>query len=143
MLNKAILIGRLTKDPALRFLQSGVAVASFTLAVDRTFKNRDGEKDTDFIPIVTWRKTAELCEKYISKGSMAAVIGRIQTRSYEAQDGSTRYVTEIVADEVQFLSSGSSSKYSGEQNNTAFAPSESFGVPVDGFTEISDDDVPF
>ena len=74
MLNKAILIGRLTKDPALRFLQSGVAVASFTLAVDRTFKNRDGEKDTDFIPIVTWRKTAELCEKYLSKGSMAAVI---------------------------------------------------------------------
>ena len=142
MLNKAILIGRLTKDPAMRYLQTGIAVASFTLAVDRTFKNRDGEKETDFIPIVVWRKTAELCEKYLTKGSMAAVTGRIQTRSYEAQDGSTRYVTEIVADEVQFLSSGSRSS-SDQHNSYSPSPSESFGVPVDGFTEISDDDVPF
>ncbi len=139
MLNKAILIGRLTKDPAVRYLQNGVAVASFTLAVDRTFKNKDGEKEADFIPIVVWRKTAELCEKYLSKGSMAAVSGRIQTRSYEAQDGGTRYVTEVVADEVQFIST---TPRTSSDNNSAYG-SDSFGIPVDGFSEINDNDVPF
>jgi single-strand DNA-binding protein len=139
MLNKAVLIGRLTKDPAVRYLQNGVAVASFTLAVDRTFKNKDGEKEADFIPVVVWRKTAELCEKYLSKGSMAAVAGRIQTRSYTAQDGTMRYVTEIVADEVQFIST---TPRTSSDNSNGYG-SDSFGIPVDGFSEINDNDVPF
>lgn len=137
MLNKAILIGRLTRDPELKYLQNGTAVASFTLAVDRTFKNKDGEKEADFIPIVAWRKTAELCGKYLTKGSQAAISGRIQTRSYDANDGSKRYVTEIVADEVQFIGS----KGEGTKNN--FADNDNFGVPMEGFSEIDDIDVPF
>ncbi len=137
MLNKAILIGRLTRDPELKYLQNGTAVASFTLAVDRTFKNKDGEKEADFIPIVAWRKTAELCGKYLTKGSQAAISGRIQTRSYDANDGSKRYVTEIVADEVQFIGG----KGEGTKNN--FADNDNFGVPMEGFSEIDDIDVPF
>lgn len=137
MLNKAILIGRLTRDPELKYLQNGTAVASFTLAVDRTFKNKDGEKEADFIPIVAWRKTAELCGKYLTKGSQAAICGRIQTRSYDANDGTKRYVTEIVADEVHFIGS------KGETSRNAFADNDNFGVPMEGFSEIDDIDVPF
>ncbi len=137
MLNKAILIGRLTRDPELKYLQNGTAVASFTLAVDRTFKNKDGEKEADFIPIVAWRKTAELCGKYLAKGSQAAISGRIQTRSYDANDGTKRYVTEIVADEVQFIGSKADSPRNINNDN------DNFGVPMDGFEEIDDLDVPF
>jgi single-strand DNA-binding protein len=138
MLNKAIIIGRLTRDPDLRYLQNGTAVCSFTLAVDRTFKNKDGQREADFIPVVAWRKTAELCGKYLMKGSQAAVSGRIQTRSYDANDGSKRYVTEIVADEVHFIGS----RPDGSRNNTT-EDAENFGVPMDGFEEIDDLDVPF
>ena len=141
MLNKAILIGRLTRDPDCRTLQNGTAVASFTIAVDRTFKNRDGEKEADFIPIVAWRKTAELCQRYLTKGNQVAVCGRIQTRSYDANDGSKRYVTEVVADEVQFLTPKSESQRSG--SNDFGGGSDNFGVPMDGFEEIDDLDVPF
>ena len=103
MINKVILIGRLTKDPETRVLSSGSSVSTFTLAVDRTFKSRDGERGTDFIPIVAWGKTAELCGEYLQKGSLAGIAGRIQTRSYEAKDGTKRYVTEVVAEEISFL----------------------------------------
>lgn len=102
MLNRIILIGRLTRDPELSYTPAGDAVAKFTLAVDRPFSNKDGEKEADFIPIVVWRKPAENCAKYIGKGSLVAVDGRIQVRSYE-QDGKRRYVTEVVADSVRFL----------------------------------------
>lgn len=139
MINKVTLIGRLTRDPEMRMLANGVAVASFTLAVDRTFKNKDGEKEADFIPIVVWRKTAELCEKYLSKGSLAAVVGRIQTRNYDAADGTKRYVTEVVADEVQFLSS----RQETQQYKLGAPADDNFGVPVDGFTELDDLNVPF
>ncbi len=139
MINKVTLIGRLTRDPEMRMLANGVAVASFTLAVDRTFKNKDGEKEADFIPIVVWRKTAELCEKYLSKGSLAAVVGRIQTRNYDAADGTKRYVTEVVADEVQFLSS----RQETQQYKPGAPADDNFGVPVDGFTELDDLNVPF
>ncbi len=105
MINKVTLIGRLTKEPEVKRLANDTCVASFTLAVDRTFKSKDGEKEADFIPIVVWRKTAELCEKYLSKGSLAAVAGRIQTRNYDAADGTKRYISQVIADEVQFLSS--------------------------------------
>ena len=106
MLNKVVLIGRLTKDPDLRYTQSGIAVAKFNLAVDRGFKGQDGEKQTDFIPITAWRTQAENCAKYLAKGRLTAVSGRIQVRSYDGQDGQKRYVTEVVADEVQFLEWG-------------------------------------
>ena len=105
MLNKVVLIGRLIKDPDLRYTTSGIAVARFILAVDRGFKNQDGEKQADFIPITVWRNAAENCAKYLTKGRLVAVAGRIQTRSYE-QDGQRRYTWEVVADEVLFLEWG-------------------------------------
>lgn len=99
MLNRVILIGRLTQDPELRYTQNGTAVASFTLAVNRKFQ-RD---EADFIPIVVWNKPAENCANYLGKGSAVAIEGRLQVRSYEAQDGQKRRVTEVVADDVRFL----------------------------------------
>lgn len=104
-MNKVILIGRLTKDPELKFTQgTGTPVATFTLAVDRRFK-KEGQQNADFIPVVVWGKIAENTANYMSKGGLISVAGRIETRSYEAKDGSKRYVTEVVADEVKFLSS--------------------------------------
>ncbi|MDO4540386.1 MAG: single-stranded DNA-binding protein [Syntrophomonadaceae bacterium] len=105
MLNRIILIGRLTRDPELRYTANGTAVATFTLAVDRRY-NRD---ETDFIDIVVWRGLAENCAKYLGKGRLAAVEGRLQIRSYEAQDGQKRKVAEVVADEVRFLDKGTGS----------------------------------
>ena len=102
MLNKVVLIGRLTKDPELRYTASGTAVARFTLAVDRGFKNQDGDKQADFIPITVWRTQAENCAKHLAKGRLVAVVGRIQTGSYD-KDGQRHYTTDVVADEVQFL----------------------------------------
>lgn len=100
-MNKTVLIGRLTKDPELKFTPGkGMAVATFTIAVDRKFSK---EKEADFIPIVVWGKQAESTANYMSKGKLIGVSGRIQTRSYDAKDGTKRYVTEVVADEVQFL----------------------------------------
>lgn len=103
-MNKAFLIGRLTKDPELRFTPAnGVPVTNFTLAVDRPFLNRKGEREADFIRIVAWRKLAEICANNLQKGRLVAVCGRIQVRNYETQDGQRRTISEIVADEVQFL----------------------------------------
>jgi single-strand DNA-binding protein len=103
-MNDCILIGNLTRDPELKTLpSSGVSVCNFTLAVSRRFKNAQGETETDFIPIVVWRTQAENCAKFLRKGSQAAVRGSIQTRTYEAQDKTKRYVTEVIAEEVQFL----------------------------------------
>lgn len=107
MLNKCVLIGRLTKDPDLRYTPNGKAVAKFTLAVDRP-RRADSEKETDFIPVVAWGKTAENCTNYIGKGSLVAVEGRIQVRTYEAKDGGKRWATEVVADNVRFLDRRSS-----------------------------------
>lgn len=131
MINKTLLIGRLTKDPEVKKFQGGTAVASFTLAVDRNYKNKDGEREADFIPVVAWRKTAELLEKYTHRGDMLAVVGRIQTRSYETPDGYKRYVTEVVADEVQFVQTKEKSDIVVDEQ------------PYAGFEEISDFDVPF
>jgi single-strand DNA-binding protein len=101
--NRIFLIGRLTRDPELRYVPSGQPVAKFTLAVDRPFKNSQGERDTDFVDIVAWRKSAELATQHLSKGRLVAVEGRLQIRSYEAQDGSRRKVAEVVTDRIQFL----------------------------------------
>ena len=100
-MNKIILIGRLTRDPELRFTNSGTAVCSFTLAVDR----RNKEKETDFINIVVWNKAGENCAEYLKKGRQAAVEGRLQIRNYDGNDGTKKYVTEVVADNVEFIGS--------------------------------------
>lgn len=105
-MNKVFLIGNLTKNPELSQTNSGISVCKFTLAVSRRFSNTDGVRETDFLPIIVWRNQAENCGKYLKKGSKAAVFGSVQTRSYD-QDGSRRYITEIIADEVQFLSTKS------------------------------------
>jgi len=133
VLNRVILIGRLTKDPELRYTQTGIATATFTLAVDRTF-NRE-EREADFIPIVTWRQTAEACANYLRKGHRTAVEGRIQPRNYENNEGRRVYVTEVIADNVRFLESAR------ERNDqpTGNDPYADDGKPID----ISDDDLPF
>ena len=105
MLNRIILIGRLVADPQLRYTQNGVAVGSFTLAVDRPY-SQDGEREADFIDIVTWRKQAETCANHLTKGRLVAVEGRLQIRSYDDQNGVRRKVAEIVADQVRFLDRG-------------------------------------
>ncbi len=102
-MNRVVLVGRLTKDPDLRYTPSGVPVATFTLAVNRTFTNQQGEKEADFINCVIWRRPAENAANYLKKGSLAGVDGRIQTRSYEGQDDKRVYITEVVAESVQFL----------------------------------------
>lgn len=102
-MNHVVLIGRLTKDPDSRYTPNGVAVTAFTLAVDRNFTNQAGQREADFIPIVTWNKLAENCANYLGKGRLCAVEGRLQIRSYETQDGQKRRVAEVVASNVQFL----------------------------------------
>lgn len=102
-MNHIVLIGRLTRDPELRYTPNGVAVANFDLAVDRPMKNQAGEKEVDFIRIVAWQKTAELCANYLKKGRQVAIEGRLQIRSYEDKDGQKKRVAEVVANQVQFL----------------------------------------
>lgn len=159
MLNRVILIGRLTRDPELRYTPSGVAVTQFTLAVDRPFSNQQNERETDFIPIVTWRQLAETCANYLRKGRLTAVEGRIQVRSYDNNEGRRVYVTEVIADNVRFLESPNANRGdSGMSGREEFAgsgggggnryggmrggnqdPFSDDGKPID----ISDDDLPF
>jgi single-strand DNA-binding protein len=140
MLNRVVLIGRLTRDPELRYTQNGVAVTSFTLAVDRTYKNAKGERETDFIPCVVFRQLAELCSNYLAKGRLAAIDGRIQVRSYEGQDGQRRWTTEVMGDNVRFLSPKNEDGM-GSQSSFSSGPGDE-SVPF--MDEISlDDDVPF
>lgn len=103
MLNRVVLVGRLTKDPEFRTAQNGVSVATFTLAVNRNFKNKNGEQQADFINVVVFRQQAENVNNYLTKGNLAGVDGRIQSRSYENKEGQRVYVTEVLADSVQFL----------------------------------------
>jgi single-strand DNA-binding protein len=117
-LNRIVLIGRLVADPQLRYTQSGIAVTTFRIAVDRPYTNQQGERETDFIDIVTWRKLAEICANNLGKGRLVGVDGRLQIRSYEAQDGSRRQVAEVVADSVRFLDW----PRSGEQGDTGDLP---------------------
>lgn len=164
MLNRVILIGRLTRDPELRYTPAGVAVTQFTLAVDRPFSSSQGEREADFIPVVTWRQLAETCANYLRKGRLTAVEGRIQVRNYENNEGKRVYVTEVIADNVRFLESNRDSgpredsydnsgagSYnaggSGQSNrpaqtpraNTSIDPFKDDGRPID----ISEDDLPF
>ena len=144
-MNRVNLIGRPTKDPELKYTQNGTAVCSFTLAVDRQFKNKEtGKKEADFIPIKVWNKAAENVVNYVVKGSLVAVCGRIQTGSYEKDDGSRVYTTEVMADEVQFLESKKGSQSNEQSNNNEPSNQSSRSDPNNGFFPIeNDDDIPF
>lgn len=120
MLNRVVLVGRLTKDPDLRYTPSGVAVANFTLAVNRPFTNQQGNREADFINCVVWRRPAENLANYMKKGSMVGVDGRLQTRNFEGQDGKMVYMTEVVADSVQFLETKSSNQGNGGQGSSGY-----------------------
>lgn len=146
-MNKVVLIGRLTKDPELKFTPgTGTAVATFTIAVDRRFK-KEGQPSADFVPVVVWGKIAESTANYMSKGKLIGVAGRIETRSYEAKDGGRRYVTEVVADEVSFLEWGGNKASGMDTGNSSFNNNSS--IPNDYFgggdmTPIDDgEDMPF
>jgi single-strand DNA-binding protein len=142
-MNKVILIGNLAADPESRTTQSGVAQCTLRLAVQRRFANQQGVREADFFNIVCWRQTAELCARYLSKGRKVAVEGSIQTRSYDAQDGTKRYVTEIVAENVEFLSSRDEGSR-GDFAPAAPAPAPRQAAPAaGGFTEVDDDELPF
>ncbi len=129
MINRVVLVGNLTRDPELKMTPSGVNVASFSIAVSRQYKNANGEREADFINCVAWRGLAETLTRYCKKGSQIAVEGRMQTRNYDAQDGSKRYVTEIVADNIQFLNTRNSSGNGGGQFDNLTPPpvNEPFG----------------
>ncbi|MBP3952617.1 single-stranded DNA-binding protein [Bacillus suaedae] len=160
MLNRVVLVGRLTRDPELRYTPNGVAVTNFTLAVNRTFSNKQGEREADFINCVVWQKPAENVANYLKKGSLAGVDGRIQTRSYDNNEGRKVFITEVVAESVQFLeprgansgqgnesyggpSSMGNNDYGKQQNRSSGSfnndPFANDGKPID----ISDDDLPF
>lgn len=127
-------IGRLVRDPEVRYTQSGKACASFTIAVDRR-RGADGKQQADFIPCIAWEKTAEVISQYVTKGQKIAVEGRIQTRSYDAQDGSKRYVTEVVVQSMEFCES----KGRGTSSAASLKQQEMFG----GSRAVSDSDIPF
>jgi single-strand DNA-binding protein len=161
LLNRVILIGRLTKDPELRYTPAGVAVTQFTLAIDRPFSNQQTkEKEADFINIVTWRQLAETCANYLRKGRLTAVEGRLQVRNYDNNEGRKVYVTEVIADNVRFLESskeGGANSGGGNREESSYTPRNNNsgegtprnnqnqdpflddGKPID----ISDDDLPF
>lgn len=130
MINKVVLVGRLTRDPELRYTPNGVAVTRFTLAVNRRFTNQNGEREADFIPIVAWRGLAENVANYCHKGSLVGVQGEIRTGKYETQDGETRYTFDVAADDVRFL----------EPKKDKEAVGAAAGG---GDVNISDDDLPF
>ncbi|MBE5817044.1 MAG: single-stranded DNA-binding protein [Clostridiales bacterium] len=136
-MNKVILIGRLTKDPNMRYTPNSVPVASFTIAVDRQYKNQNGEKETDFINIVAWRKLAETVGKHLKKGARVCVCGALQTRSYE-QDGVRKYITEVVADEATIIDWNGAQSSQGASSDYSFPQSE----PLYQLDE-TDDEVPF
>ena len=155
-MNNVSLVGRITKDPELRTISSGNMTTTITVAVNRRFTSQSGEREADFIPVVVWNKQAENVVKYTSKGSQVGVTGRIQTRSYDAQDGTKRYVTEVIADTVTFLSSKNENGGAGSYMDAA--PSYNSGdthhvetsdISEDPFKDfgsevvLSDDDLPF
>ncbi|GAB7306739.1 single-stranded DNA-binding protein [Enterococcus gallinarum] len=154
MINNVTLVGRLTKDPDLRYTPNGTGVASFTLAVNRNFTNQTGERGADFINCVIWRKPAETLANYARKGTLLGLTGRIQTRSYDNQQGQRVYVTEVVADNFQLLESKATSEQrrqneSQASNRNAYNqpnpdnfPSET-DMPRSSSIDISDDDLPF
>lgn len=135
-MNKVILIGNLTKDPELSTTTNGVNVVRFSLAVSRRYTNSEGERETDFFNIVAWRGLADFCHKYFRKGSRAAVVGNLQNRSYDAQDGTKRFVTEIIADEIEFAGAR-------PQSNDGDQPAEKVEKQDTKLQPVDDDQLPF
>lgn len=157
MINRTVLVGRLTNDPELKYTDSGVAVATFTVAVNRQFTNSQGEREADFIRCQMWRKAAENFCNFTHKGSLVGIDGRIQTRSYENQQGTRVYVTEVVAENFSLLESKNSSQneqfeqnrpknngqnYQNKQNGQS-SPSRNPNNPFNSMPDIKDDDLPF
>lgn len=131
-MNKCILVGNLARDPELTTTSNGVAVCRFSIAVSRRYANSDGERETDFLNIVVWRNLGENCHKFLKKGSKVGIVGNIQSRSYDATDGTKRYVTEIVAEEVEFLSTKSQDGEAPKVSNEEVAklqPIDDDGLP--------------
>lgn len=149
MLNHMIMIGRLCADPELRYTQSGTPVASFTLAVDRMHKASSGERETDFIPVVVWQKLAEVVAQHLRKGRLAAVVGRLQIRSYENKDGQKVRIAELVASEVQFLDRAPSGEASTPNLSAKESAEKESPFRDDPFAkdamggDLTDDDLPF
>ena len=142
-MNKVILIGNLAADPETRTTQSGVTQCTLRLAVQRRFANQQGVREADFFNIVCWRQTAEFCSRYLAKGRKIAVEGSLQTRSYDAQDGSKRYVTEVIADNVEFCDSRPEGGRPRTDNPPPAEPPVGYGSNNAGFTEVDDDELPF
>ncbi len=140
-MNKAVVIGNLTNEPDMRATLSGISVCTFTVAVNRRVsRDAQGQKEADFIPIVTWRGLADNCFKYLHKGSKAAVTGSIQTRSYDAQDGTRRYVTEILADEVEFLSAVNNGAAAARMQTEQYGSAEQYSAALQ---PVEENDLPF
>lgn len=151
-MNKVVLIGRLTRDPELRYTSSNIPSATFSLAVNRPFQNQNGVREADFINIVMWRKQAETAKKYLTKGSLISIEGRIQTRNYEGADGKKVYVTEVVADNFEFLETKgqkTSTPMSDVSNDIEYSNAPSTNVSDEPYIdfgdtiELSDDDIAF
>ena len=141
-MNKVILVGNLTKDPELVTTNNGISLCRFTLAVQRRFASQDGEREADFINIVVWRGQADNCYKYLKKGSKAAVVGSLQTRAYDGNDGTRKYATEVVAEEVEFLASKGATNGE-EAESTSGSKSTGKSDVVNKFEPIDDDNLPF
>lgn len=138
-MNKVIIIGNLTRDPELSTTNSGISLCRFTVAVSRRFANAEGERETDFLNVIVWRQLAENCNKFLKKGSKVCVTGSVQTRNFEAQDGTKRYVTEIVAEDVEFLNRAGD----GDSNGTYKTEVKEPTAQVSKLEPIDDDDLPF
>lgn len=140
MLNKIVLMGRLTKDPERRATMTGIPASTFTIAVERNYKGQNGERETDFFDVVTWRNTAEFVQKFFTKGRMIVVEGRLENRSWTADDGGKRTKAQIVAESVYF---GDSAKESGQAQAQQEQPQQATAVEDGGYSMIDDPDLPF
>ena len=144
-MNKVIMIGNMANDPEARTTQSGISQSTFRIAVQRRFANQQGVREADFFTVIAWRQTADFCNRYLSKGRRVAVEGSIQNRSYDAQDGSKRYVTEIIADSVEALGSRDEAggQYRPRDNGPTPPPAQPAPPSMNDFTEVDDDELPF
>lgn len=140
-MNRIILLGRLTRDPEVRYTQTGKVVCQFTLAVDRPFTNQEGQKEADFIPVVIWGRQAETCGNSLTKGQRVLVEGRLQIRSYEAKDGSKRYVTEVIADRFEFIER--KGDFGGSHSNPAASGAPKSDMESFGSAVPFDEEIPF
>lgn len=140
-MNKVIITGNLVADPEAHTTQSGISRSTFRVAVQRRFKNSQGERESDFLTVVAWRQTADFCNQYLHKGNKVAVEGSVQNRSYDAQDGSKRWVTEIMAEQVESLTRAENGAHSGNTGRQNSATQNT--MEQEGFEEVADDDLPF